>query len=170
MEPGRLGQQFAGEPVPSLQQFRDWLATEPGVTAFVEIKPETAGQSDPSDMVARVLVLLDSVRSQVCVISFSSELLAAVRQQDARFRVGLVVESWQDSINAVAAHTDFLFCDLDGLPEQGPLQIPDVCTVVYEVSDWRTALSLAARGIEYVESFDVARLFTEQQDLLEVPA
>ena len=56
---------------------------------------------------------------------------------------------------------EFIFCGTDSLPREGKLQIDATKLVVFEVTDPKVALALAARGADFIESFAVGEMLQE---------
>jgi glycerophosphoryl diester phosphodiesterase len=100
--------------------------------------------------------------AQCVLISYSLEALVAARQQGWP-RLGVVIDHWyergQELIDEI--HPAFLFCDVDGLPRDGHLGIDGMKLVVFEVADAPLALALAARGVDFIETFAVGEMLRE---------
>lgn len=160
-EPARFGNQFKDQPITKLEQFCDWLTANPDVTAFVELKPEAVERTGDDALLDVVLPLLARVSSQIVVISFSASVLGKLREHGSRLPIGFVTGEWSETDIAVALNADYVFCDVDGLPPDGDLQVAGAKLAVYEVPDCSQAIQLAKRGVQFVESFDVAGLITD---------
>jgi len=52
----------------------------------------------------------------------------------------------------------FLFCDVEALPKSGNLHRPNIQLAVYEVATPEQALQLAARGVDFVETFAIGEM------------
>ena len=74
-ESSRLGDRFLDEPVATLKQCGDFLATQPHVSAFVELKAAAAEHFCPQVVAERVIDSLSGVLEQCVFISFSTDLL-----------------------------------------------------------------------------------------------
>lgn len=161
-EPMRFGKQFEDQRIASLAQFCDWLATNPDVTAFVELKPATKPRRH-DDVRDAVLPVLQRVRSQVAVISYSANVLRRLRQRDPDLPIGIVSDDWPLNSAARDLAPDYVFCDVNALPTEGKIDVGPARLAVYEVSDWARAIDLAAQGVKFVETFDAASLLSERQ-------
>jgi len=161
-ESGRLGTQFSNEPVATLKQCCEFLMTQPDVQLFVELKDSAARLESDQFVVESVLNDLQPVLGQCVCISFTRSLLQeVVRLSDCR--IGPVIEEWSQR-DVIAQFNDpphVLFCEINGLPESGPLLLEGTDLAVYEVPDAATALELGKRGVNYVETFAACELLTE---------
>jgi glycerophosphoryl diester phosphodiesterase len=99
---------------------------------------------------------------QCVLISYSLEALVAARQQGWP-RLGAVIDRWDEHRQELIAEIGpaFLFCDVDGLPPEGQLGIDGMKLVVFEVADASLALALAARGVDFIETFAVGEMLQE---------
>ena len=158
-EPGTFGDRFAGEGIASLGAFAQLVASRADVFAFVEVKRASIERFGSEAVLERVLHALGPVMQRSALISFSLPFLATARAR-CGLPLGAVFDRW-DERNAPevgALRPEFVFCDVEGLPADGPLAHAGARLVVYEVADPALARSLAARGVEFVETFDVGAM------------
>jgi len=156
---GRFGYRFAREPIATLAALAELLAREPAVTAFIELKRvslERFGSGAVLDSIERDLA---PVRDQCIPISFDVEALAAARERGWP-SVGGVIDRWGERRGDMLTRLkpQYLFCDVNGLPRFGRLFADGARLVVYEVDDPALALALAARGVEFIETFDCGEM------------
>jgi len=158
-EPGKFGAQFRSEGLASLAAFGELLRGQPEVHAFVEIKRVALERFGHERVLEVVLHALEPVLARVTLISFSIPFLAATRRKHP-LPLGAVFDRWQEREAAAVWELapEYVFCDVDGLPARGRLVHERARTVVYEVADARVALALAERGVELVETFEIAEL------------
>lgn len=156
---GRFGYKYAQEPVATLAAFVALLKLHPSVTAFVELKRVSLSRFGISLNLSRVLAELKPVLRQCVLISYSLTALRAARAQSP-LPLGFVVDYWRDRgrDGAHELRPEYLFCDTEGLPRYGKLRHPGSKLVVFEVADAARALSLAARGVDFIETFAVGEL------------
>lgn len=162
-EPARFGTQFAGVTIPTLAEFVAWLATQPQVQAFVEVKTESIQRFGAETVHAAVMRVLEPVRERCVLISYDDAFLFAARLA-IPMRIGWVAVEWSDDCarRAQALAPDFLFTNHTRLPpEDKPLWAGSWQWAVYEVTDAAQALALAARGIAFVESMAVGELLAD---------
>jgi len=162
-ESGRFGVQFADVRIPTLAEVVTWLATQPQVQAFVEIKTESIQRFGAEVVHTAVMRALGSVRERCVLISFDDTFLFAARLATP-MRIGWVAAEWNDE-QARRAHTlapDYLFINYTQLPPAPqPLWPGRWQWAVYEVSAPERALALAARGIDFVETMAVGELLAD---------
>ena len=158
-EASRFGTKYASEGIASLAGFSQLLHRHPDVHAFVEIKRAAIEQFGAGRVLEIVAPLLEPVRARTALISFSLPFLALARAE-SRFALGAVFDTWKESEapEARALAAEYVFCDVDGLPEAGSLLLGKTKLAVYEVADPARALALAARGVDLVETFAIGEM------------
>lgn len=162
-EPMRFGDRFSGVTVPTLADVVAWMATQPQVQAFVEIKTESLQRFGSEGVLVEVLRVLEPVRGRYVLISYDDAFLSLARQT-VPMRIGWVAAEWNADYaqRARKLAPDFLFTNHTRLPpEPQPLWPGPWQWVVYEVTDPAQALALAARGIACVESMAVGELLAD---------
>ena len=165
-EPGRFGEKYRDVPITTLAELRQLLQQHPNVTGFIELKRASLKHFGIDTMLALVRRELEPVLNQCVLISYSLEALLAARQQGWP-EIGVVVDHWQEREQEIvfAIRPQYLFCDVDGLPPEGRLHHAGAKLAVYEVTDPKLALTLAARGVEFVETFAVGEMQQEIERL-----
>lgn len=150
----RFGYKFAQNPLTTLDELVGFLESRPSVHAFIELKRVSLDHFGTVTVVNRVLKALKPVASQCVVISYSLESLRATRNAGWK-HIGAVIDHWKDRNQELIRELEpsFLFCDIDGLPKRGKLNLSPSRLVVFEVQNPDIALELASRGVEFVESF-----------------
>lgn len=151
---GRFGYRFAQERLATLAELAELLARATGVTAFIELKRaslERFGAGAVLDCIERDLA---PVRDRCIPISFDLAALGAARERGWP-SVGGVIDHWSErrGDSLVRLNPQYLFCDVAGLPRFGRLHHAGARLAVYEVDDPVLALALAARGVEFIETF-----------------
>jgi len=104
---------------------------------------------------------IESIAARCVLISFSTGFLQMAREQLPHQRIAVVADRWEHLAepDVSTLQPEYVFCDLDGLPETGMLRPPaDARLVIYEVADGPLALRLAARGVDMVETFACAEM------------
>ncbi len=150
---------------PTLAAFLAWLASEPGVQAFLELKEESIARFGREVFVAAVRSALHKLRKagsspRVVVISFDYDILLPFR--DAGIPIGWVLrEKTHDALSAAQTLApEWLFFDIrkagaDTL-EEGPWK-----WCLYEVTGARDVERFRDRGDVYFETMQVAKLRDE---------
>lgn len=159
-EPGRLGDKFSGETMPTLSEASRFLAGLSPALVFIEIKHETLEYHQMPAIMQRIRQDSEALEGRRVIISF---LDTAIQQANSveRLPVGWVLPEY-NTVSLERAETlepDFLFCDRVLLPAGSePLQQGSWDWVIYEVADPVEALRLQHRGVRYLETMAVAEL------------
>lgn len=165
-EPKRFGEQFREIPITTLAELRQLLQQRPNVTGFIELKRASLKRFGIDAMLALVRRELEPVLNQCVLISYSLEALLAARQQGWP-EIGVVVDHWQEREQEIvsAIRPQYLFCDVEGLPPAGRLHHAGAKLAVYEVANPELALALAARGVDFIETFAIGEMKQEIERL-----
>ncbi len=158
-EPQRFGERFRGTCIPLLRDVLALLEGRPEVTLFVEIKRASLAHFGHDQVVSRVLETLKPVRTQCVVISFDLAAVYRARQLSG-IPIGWVLSEYDSHsrLKYEALQPEFLFCDQEKLPPSGALWRGPWRWVIYEVQSLPSALALAGRGADYIETMAVFEL------------
>lgn len=161
-ERDRFGDRFKDVHITRLAEVGHLLVRRPEVTAFVELKRSSLERFGAETLLTLVRRSLKPALGQCVLISYSLEALVTARDQGWP-RIGAVIDHWQERQQELIAHIQpqFLFCDVEGLPREGRLQADAMKLVVFEVADPQVALALAARGVDFIETFAVGEMLQE---------
>ena len=161
-EPERFGDRFRHVHIARLAELGHLLLRRPEVTAFVELKRSSIERFGIETLLTLVRRALKPALDQCILISYSLEALLAARNQGWS-RLGAVIDRWNERTQELIGRIrpQFLFCDVQGLPLAGRLRADDMQLVVFEVTDAKVALALAARGVDFVETFAVGEMLQE---------
>ncbi|MFT5721827.1 MAG: glycerophosphoryl diester phosphodiesterase [Motiliproteus sp.] len=161
--PQRFGNRFRGIPMLRLEQLVALLRQQPQVTLFLELKQEMMQPPGPALGVARVLALIERVRSQVVLISFSIELLEHAQQQ-GWVRLAPVLSRWNQSqrLSVLNLKPEWLFLDHLQIPSNLNCASVNPPLAVYEVSDIDAAYALARRGVAWIETDAIGEMLEAQ--------
>lgn len=158
----RFGDRFKDVHITRLAELGHLLIRQPEVTAFIELKRNSIERFGVETLLTLVRRSLKPALQQCILISYSLEALVTARSQGWP-RIGAVIDRWDEHKQELIAQIrpQFLFCDVEGLPCEGGLQADDVKLVVFEVADPPVALALAARGVDFIETFAVGEMLQE---------
>lgn len=158
----RFGERFKDVHITRLAELGHLLLRRPEVTAFIELKRISLERFGTDTLLRLVRRSLKPALAQCVLISYSLEALATARDQGWP-RIGVVIDRWDEREQELVAkiNPQFLFCDVEGLPGEGRLQIPGAKLVIFEVADPGVALALAARGVDFIETNAVAEMLQE---------
>jgi glycerophosphoryl diester phosphodiesterase len=156
----RFGSRFAFTYPPSLAQTVDAIAGWEGVTPFVEIKRASMRKVGRETVLRRIAEVVRPILDRCVFISFDLPSVKILRMMTGA-RIGWVLQECSEAElqDARAVAPDFLFCNLDRIPEQttqlwhGPWQ-----WAIYEVRDVPTAQRCQALGAAFVETMAVKEL------------
>lgn len=155
----RFGTQYAGTCIPTLADAARLLDERPEVTLFVEVKRASLAHFGHDQVVPQILEAVRPWRSQVVIISFDLPAVFRARQIGG-FRIGWVLPQYDSHtrLKCEALQPEFLFCDEEKIGAVEPLWRGTWRWVIYEVTTIEQALSLAARGADFVETMAVREL------------
>jgi len=162
-EAPRFGEQHQPTPLPLLSEFAALIRNTPNVLAFVEIKEESFAWILRDDALRIVSEILTGLESQVILISFDLAFIEAAKNNN-QFRVGWVFEEYnKDTQNkADTLKPDFLACDYHIL-EDKDLWPGTWSWFVYDVIDPALAQALEARGIDWLETWNLPAVIQTNQ-------
>ena len=161
-EPEKFGDRFNDVHITRLAELGHFLQRRQDVTAFIELKRSSLEHFGVETMLSLVRRALKPVLKQCVLISYALEALLTARRNGWR-QIGVVIDSWKERQQELVAaiQPQFLFCDVDDLPRNGELRIQGMKLVIFEVAEPRAALDLAARGVDFIETFAVGEMLQE---------
>jgi glycerophosphoryl diester phosphodiesterase len=156
-EPERLATRFGDVRPARLQDASRLLTRHPGITAFVEIKPESLAHFG-MDAVWQSCAPIIRQMPRPVVTSFDRDLLERVRHSH---RIAWVLPEYTEATLEAARllAPQYLFCNRRRLPP-GPAKLPAGPWewAIYEIRSPAEARDLALRGVGLVETMDPAAL------------
>jgi len=157
----RFEDEFADEPLPTLAELCALLAGWPGVTVFLEIKPQSVERFGADAVLDAVLPHAEPLAEGAVLLSFSQEVLLAARDRSPLAR-GIACEQHAELEGPAVDDIDprHVFCDVNLLPSEGSLAIPGRTLTVWEVVDPQRARALLERGVDLIESFSCDTLIS----------
>ena len=160
-EPERFGNQFIAQKITPLQELVDLLIRHREVHCFVEIKRICLKTHSSTEILNILANYLEPVLAQVTLISFSIEVIQQAKETGWS-NYGVVLSEWQQTTSPtlLALEPAFVFADIDFLPHKGELTIPGGKLAVYDVCDPKKALQLAARNVQYIETFAIGEMIS----------
>jgi glycerophosphoryl diester phosphodiesterase len=140
-EPARHGEHFIEEPISPLESLVQILQNHPKVTAFVELKDESIAHCGREIITESVSSILAPVMNQVVIMSFDYQLAVA---------------------SVIRARPDYIYVDHKLLPadfnRDSAQQLNNCKLVTYEVGNKELGRELLDRGVDMLETFDIAQL------------
>lgn len=164
--PQRFATRFAGTPVSMLISFSHWLADNPGITAFIEIKDQSLKEFGIDTVMQRVMQALEGAEEQCIIISFNDACVEHIRNKYNQ-RIGWVLPYWSEFAENRARELapEFLFVDQDILPKgadrmwSGPWE-----WAVYVIDDIDEAYEFQNKGIRFVETDNIGIMLEEKAE------
>ncbi|MEX0899705.1 MAG: glycerophosphodiester phosphodiesterase family protein [Gammaproteobacteria bacterium] len=157
-EPLRLGRAYEPTRVPRLAEAVELVGEHAGATLFVEVKHESIERFGLEAVMNAVRAAL----TQDCVvISFHDGAIA--RAREFGLRTGWVAPEWSERAREIATSLapDFLFTNIKRVPDGAALWPGPWRWAAYDARDAEEALSMAARGFEFVETKAVGELLLD---------
>ena len=160
-EPQRFGNQFIAQKITPLQALVDLLIRHRQVQCFVEIKRICLKTHSSTEILNILASYLEPVLGQVTLISFSIDVIQRAKEMGWN-SYGVVLNEWQQTASPtlLALEPAFVFADIDLLPHKGELTIPGGELAVYDVCDPNKALQLAARKVQFIETFAIGEMIS----------
>jgi glycerophosphoryl diester phosphodiesterase len=164
---GRFNNEFEDNKFTTFRKYCKWLKAHPDVTTFVEIKQESIDRFGIPVFLDEVLKRIhkSDVENQCVLISFNNESLNYARKVSP-IRTGWVLPSWNLECKAIAFEEgyEYLFAGTEQLPAldediwQGNWQ-----WAVYNLDDVTSAVAMANRGIEILETNEIGSLMSSSE-------
>ena len=164
-EPKRLGDQFKGNPLCTLQECVAMLSQYSQATLYVEIKEESLEHFGRDHVIDCILPVVAPIRDRCQLISFDLPVLAALKQRGVH-QVVPVLSDWQQAFGEEIAVIDpaLVFMDYEFLTEgRRPDQLPYPCAL-YEIGHLDQATALIEAGAALIESFCTGELLAQLEN------
>jgi glycerophosphoryl diester phosphodiesterase len=157
----RIAENMLDIAIPHLRELVALLRQHPNVTAFIELKRVSLERFGIQTVVEQVLPLLQPIKSQAVLISYSLEALQYL-QQASDSSLGVVIDDWaqREQTAILALQPQYLFCKLESVPVAGDLVCKGSKLVLFECTDPQQAYSLLQRGVSLVETFAIGEMLT----------
>ncbi len=159
-----FGSQFEDNRMTNLAELVNYISTVPQVTVFVELKRQAMEEHGIDTLLEKVLPLLEPIKGQSVIISYSIESLLAT-QACSEFPVGAVFDFWSERNNDLIQKLkpQYRFTDIHDLPDEGKLDCPGCQLAVYECVDPKWADNVYKQGVDLVETFQIAEMLAAFQ-------
>lgn len=166
-EEQRFLKRYTDVGIPTLAQAASLLATYPHATAFVELKRASLRTFGHEIVVRKVCETLKPIARQCVIISFDLAAVHHVRQVSS-YRIGWVLSDYSNlsALKCEALAPDYVFCDHQLLSEgTSKLWLGPWRWAIYEVTNRKLAMDLAARGAKLIETMAVRAMLREFRSL-----
>jgi glycerophosphoryl diester phosphodiesterase len=162
-EPERFQNQHTDIAIPSLAQAAMLLATQPAVTAFVEIKRASLRTFGAEIVVRKICEVLKPIVRQCVLVSADLTAVHHVRRLSS-FRIGWMLTEYSSlsALKSEALVPDYLLCDQQLLtPTHSQLWRGPWRWAISNVASLDVATEVAARGARLVATTAYGRLLSE---------
>lgn len=158
-EYNRFGYRYAKVHIATLKDLAQLLSRHPDVIVFVELKIESIAAFGIPEMLTSVCAALKGLEERAVLISYAVDALRAARRSGWK-NLGVVLQRWSDRSSPIIREIapQYLLCDLADIPRFGNLAMAASRIAVFEIDDAVTALRLARRGVELIETFSIGEL------------
>lgn len=160
--PQRFDDKFSDNTFTSFQVFCEWLKSHKDVTAFVEIKQASIDNFGLTSVMQSTFKQISdtSTQSQCIVIAFNREIIDYTHK-NSTLKTGYVLPAWSDKQHLIlnTLQPNFVFCAVKIFPPNNE----DIWRghwewVVYNLDDVDSAITMAARGIYFLETNEIGTL------------
>ena len=158
----RFDDEFMDNEFTTFRKICKWLQQHSDVTMFIEIKQESIDRFGVPLFVDEVdrRILKANVASQCVMISFNHEVVNYSRKVSS-MRTGWVLPKFNDANREILDELkpDFLFWDKEILPDKDEqIWWGSWLNAVYNLDDVASAIAMANRGIQYLETNQIGTL------------
>jgi glycerophosphoryl diester phosphodiesterase len=155
----KFGDRFRDVHLTRLSELGLFLSRHSDVKCFIELKRASLEHFDTETMLNLVRAALYPVLTQCILISYALDALWIARR-NGWDDLGVVIDSWEERSQKHIAdiNPQYLFCDVGGLPRNGMIHFAGTQLVIFEVADPVVALDLAARGVDFIETFAIGEM------------
>lgn len=145
--------------IPHLHELVALLRQHPDVTVFIELKRISLERFGIQEVIEQVLPLLQPIKSQAALISYSLEAMQYLRQTND-YPLGAVIDDWaqREQPAILALKPEYLFCDHESVPVDATIAGNGCKTVVFECTDPQRAYKLLQQGVSLVETFAIGEM------------
>jgi len=158
-EPKRFGSAYLGQTITPLSDLVTLLLAHPQVHAFIEVKSCTVDFHGIEKVFQRITETLAPVAQQCTLISFHIPFMSFAKAAGWH-SLGIALRRWKDlhKDEVTAMAPDFIFADVNDLPNKGDFNDLNGKLAVYEIDSPVVARSLQQRGVEYIETFAIGNM------------
>lgn len=159
-EPSRLGDQFKGNPICTLDDCIVLLNDYPEAKLYIEIKRNTLREFSREQLLAALLPLVQAQQSQIILISFDYEVLQLAKQRGNGLSIAPVALQWSDCCDNTFTKLSppIVFCNIERIPADVDLATLTWPLAVYEIDTVTKARHWLLRGATMVETFCIGEL------------
>ncbi|NOY67277.1 MAG: hypothetical protein GXP13_07695 [Gammaproteobacteria bacterium] len=157
-EKDRLGSAYSGISIPTLDSLINVIKQHKDIHFFIEIKQQTLDRFGISEVMNRIIRMINPYSNNCTIISFDKDCLHFVKQ-NSHIPIGWVLHEYNQTYikEAQQLNPEYLICNHKKLthprPAAGPWQ-----WMLYEVNTIKLADKLYKAGVNYISTADVDTL------------
>jgi len=148
---------YVDNKITSLQEFIDYLKDDSELSAFIELKRLMIDHFGEQTVLEVVLPMFVGMEQQICFISYNQSILKKIHGTSQHV-TGIVVDRWSEYDAEASWESEWLFCSVEGLPEDNKALAIKPRIAVFEVGNIGVAKHLLAKGIFYLETFRIKEM------------
>ena len=148
---------YIANKITSLQEFIDYLKVDSELNAFIELKRLMIDHFGEKKVLDIVLPMFLGMEQQICFISYNQSILKTIHDS-SQYATGIVVDKWSEYNTNAGWESEWLFCSVEGLPEDNKALEIKPRIAVFEVGNVGVAKHLLAKGICYLETFRIKEM------------
>ena len=161
-EPDRLGQQFQGTPLSSLEEFVTLASNHPEVTFYIEVKRSSLRCFGIETFLQATLPLLTPIKAHSFLISFDLDVLEQAQRAGWQRVVPVLTDLEQlTSDQLVHINPDIVFCDTELITNPDLIKAINYPIALYEVDQYDEAIHWLKQGAKLIESFAIGELIEQ---------
>jgi len=151
---------YADNKITSLQELIDYLKIHPELNAFIELKRLMMDHFGEQKVLEILLPMFAGMEQQICFISYNQSILEKIHDV-SQHETGIVVDKWSEYNTETGWESEWLFCSVEGLPEDNKALRIKPKIAVFEVGNIGVAKHLLAKGICYLETFRIKEMLQD---------
>jgi len=148
---------YVDNKITSLQEFLDYLKVNSNLNAFIELKRLMIDSFGEKKVLEILLPMFSGMEQQICFISYNQSILKTIHDS-SQFATGIVVDKWSEYNTDTGWQSEWLFCSVEGLPENNKALAIKPKLAVFEVGNIGLAQHLLAKGIGHLETFRIKEM------------
>ena len=148
---------YSANKITSLQEFIDYLKVDSELKVFIELKRLMIEHFGEKKVLEILLPMFAEMEQQICFISYNQSVLKTIHAS-SQFATGIVVDKWSEYNSNAGWESEWLFCSVEGLPENNEALAIKPKLAIFEVGNIGVAKHLLAKGISHLETFRIKEM------------
>lgn len=153
----KFSDMYSTNRITTLETLIGFLKKQPQLNAFIELKRLMIDTFGEEQVMNTVLPMFEGIQEKITFISYNQAILKKIHLETT-FTTGIVVDDWIDFNKDAGWKSEWVFCSVEGLPDDNTELEVDSNIAVFEVGNIGLAKHLLARGITYLETFRIKEM------------